>query len=965
VSFRLAALLGVALLPVLPSAARAQGARDTARVTVVYTGRSLGALGERRAQDEHELLTEEAASEGLPVRLVSHMAWRAPGVVIFFSGEEPNGDELPWILAHRAEAEAQDGVRALVSANALLVQDPWRPQPSLLDLLDRNPRRARDFPDLVPTRVRVSRLRTPDDHRVFIVELPGATWLTDPGTWTIGEMNRVDVGDTRLFELPINLGGIGPRATLLARVALDARTRGEGVITADLGHQEAGLDLPRAARAELNFAALDRLGYQAVVPYTFELSLGGRELAALTARHARLRLLAANVRATDSTLFRGWDVVEAGGVRVGLLGLVNPRVRDRLPRGALGDFTFEAPAVAARRAVDSLRARGVQAVVALSNMEPVDNAALAEDVVGIDAIVADLPVRWAPEAAEVRVTLPERPFARPGAPALIARSAANGLGVGALTLDVVRGTTGRPHLAALSHRLATVTDQVPSDTALVCELSELAARERRPRGELLIPAFADLVEAAPQLQQADATTRQGRISKALWESFLARLLRHKGRAEVAVIRRLEQFPPLVGKLHENEVDAWLWTEDQVVLVDVTGADLRALLRDDPRGELATSGVDLVAGTIQGHRIDDNTYYRVATTDVLFDGARGRPLARGRRVRRKFAEGTDGALLADASGGGVLLRDVALGELRRVRAHGKAAQVGEVAALFLPDPPYVSLLSFTFDRPTLWASSNQVRGGGDYSQVPDARVNSRTAWTAGVSGRVVMTHERERTATDIGLALAYARQGVQAGAGENVTTIANDIRLDATLRPSVRAMAGRGPQPFVRLGLNTEFTPTLDPSTGLENNRKMALRGSSGFLLPPRGALRRAELAVAIEDDFGRPNLQYGLQSVFQSEWKLGAIPGASSVTGVTYRLRNDVTWFLPAAADNASHLALRENMVHELLIPLVDELSLSVAADLYLFQGKVPLTGTPGFSAQLRVGITYDRLWKPRYQPFL
>jgi hypothetical protein len=60
-----------------------------------------------------------------------------------------------------------------------------------------------------------------------------------------------------------------------------------------------------------------------------------------------------------------------------------------------------------------------------------------------------------------------------------------------------------------------------------------------------------------------------------------------------------------------------------------------------------------------------------------------------------------------------------------------------------------------------------------------------------------------------------------------------------------------------------------------------------------------------------------------------------------------------------------DNMVHELVLPLVDELSLSMAADFFFFQGKVSATRTPGMSMLLRLGLTYDRLWKPRYQPFL
>jgi hypothetical protein len=88
--------------------AAAQAPADTARVSVVYTGRSLGALGVRRAQDEHELLREQANAEHVPFKLVSHMAWRAPGIVILFQGQEPTGTELPFVLAERARAERID-----------------------------------------------------------------------------------------------------------------------------------------------------------------------------------------------------------------------------------------------------------------------------------------------------------------------------------------------------------------------------------------------------------------------------------------------------------------------------------------------------------------------------------------------------------------------------------------------------------------------------------------------------------------------------------------------------------------------------------------------------------------------------------------------------------------------------------------------------------------------------------------
>jgi len=970
-----AAGLALLFLATSPQKAFAQNTADASRISIVYTGRSLGALGVRRAQDEHELLTERAVADSIPFKLVSHLAWRAPGIVVFLPSEEPQGDELSFTIAHRAEAEPLDSVRALVSSNVMLLQDPWRPEPDLVAMINQNPRRHFDFPDLVETHVRALRLRSPREDRIIIVEQPGAIWPEDPAVWTLGEVNRVDIADTRLFELPLNLGELGPRATLL-RSARDSASAQSGlVLTVDLGHQDGDLGMSRSARARLDFAALQKLAYGTVVPFEFELALGAALLDSLRHEFPQINLMAANVRAADTTLFQASRIVTQGGVRLGLIGLVNRVVRDRLPREALADFTFEPPAVAARREVTRLRRAGASAIVVLSNMDASDNAQLSQEVSGIDAIIADMAVRWAPEATTIRVELPERPFARPGPPALVARSVANGIGVGVLSLqfrpagkpEVIAGPSasggdpapGASFLHAIEHRLVAVTDRTLPDTALVRQITELATVVKRPRGELMFPAFSDLSDRHPALRNYDAVTAQGRVSKDMWEAFMARLLRVRGRAEVAVIRRLEQFPPLIGKLHENEIGAWLWTEDRVVLVDILGADLRALLRADTRGELATSGIDVVRGSVLGHRIDDQTYYRVATSDVLFDGTRSSFFTRGRRVRRQFTRGADGELIPGPSGTPVALKDFVFDELRGIRARAKGDdQIDRIAALIAPDPSYVNLLSFTFERPTLWVSLSQAYQNDGYSNVPESRVLAKDTWVAGFSGRFVLSHERKRSATDLGLAFGYARQSVD---GAETTESADDIKLDLTLRPSMLDESGARWRPFVRGLLDTEMSPTQTAS-GDENPRQFAVRGIAGMLAIPNATWRRVEVGVATENDFGRPNLQYGVQVRADLERRLGA--GARVGGQVTYRMRNDLTYFLPSSRDTESDLALRYNLIHELLIPLVDELSLSVMADFFIFQGKVATTHSPGMNMQLRVGLTYDRLWKPRYQPF-
>ena len=950
-----------------PTHAPAQSVADTLRATVVYTGRSLGALGVRRAQDEHELLTEQANTERTPFKLVSHMAWRAPGIVILFPGQEPEGTELPFVLAEHAKAERLDSVRALISANVMLLQDPWRPTPDLLAMLERNPRRAADFPDLVETRVTVSRLRTPADQRVVIVEQPGAVWPMDPAAWIVGEMNRVDVLDSRVFELPLNLGQIGPRATLLRRIRSEARADAALVITADLGHQQGDLDLLPTDRARLDFTALRRLGYDVLVPFEFELALGKAVLDSLRLAVPEVTLLAANVHTKDSTLFTPSQVITAGPLRVGLVGLVNARVRERLPRAASRDFTFEPPVVAARREVARLRAGGATSIVVLSNLDAADNAVVAQEVAGIDAIVADLPVRWAPELARTRVELPERPFARPGAAALVARSAANGIAVGRLDIRFgSRPDDAAPFVTRLDHQVERVTDRTQPDTALVREINAMATVARQPRGELMIPAFVDMTEEHPELRDFDATTRQGRVSKAMWEAFMARLLRIHADAEVAVIRRLDQFPPLIGKLHENEIGAWLWTEDQLVVLDVLGADLRAMLLDDTGGELATSGIDIANGLVLGHRLDAQTYYRVATSDVLYEGARGRTFQRGRRVRRLFTIGSDGDLVPRSDGAPLAIKDFVFDELRMIRAGSRGRQhINRIAALVAPDPPHVNLLAFSFVRPTLWVSLNQVSKSDGYTAVPESRVNTRSTWVVGASGRFVATHERRSTATDVGLTLAYARQGVPGPDAPPATETSDDVKFDVTFRPSRLDQSDDSWRPFVRGVFDTEFTPTEDSKTHLPNPRQAAVRATAGYLRAPTPAWRRVEFGLAVENDLSQPNLQYGVQALASMERRFGGGARTGLAGELTYRMHNDLTYLLPSPRDTPSNLALRYNMVHELSVPLVDELSLSIAADLFVFQGKVSTNRTPGASALLRVGLTYDRLWKPRYQPFL
>jgi hypothetical protein len=540
---------------------------------------------------------------------------------------------------------------------------------------------------------------------------------------------------------------------------------------------------------------------------------------------------------------------------------------------------------------------------------------------------------------------------------------ANGLAVGKLDLEFQRTADGRIALSAVEHLHERVNDRTPADTALMTRLLTLAAVHRPPRGEMLVPSFTDLLDRHQDIG-GEREEARGRITKPLWEEFMARVLRVRGDAEVAVLPRLDQFPPLIGKLHEEEIQEWVFSEDRVVVVDLAGGDLKALLRSDGRGELVTNGIDLAANTILGHPIRDHVLYRVATTEVLTDGARAGFFARARRSRRNFSVDSMGTYHPAATGTAITVRDLLLADLRRIRRVAKGdTQVDSVAAWMRPDPTFVPLTTLAFERPTLSLLVNDVAGNEGYGTVPESRIRSKDAWVIALGGRVVLSRYLPTSQRDYGLTVAYGRQTVTADGASDVSETADDIRLDATFRPTLAGAGWMGRLfPFARGEIDTEFSPTENRVTKERNPRQQAVRGLGGVLMPATGRWPRREASLAIENDFGQPNVQVGVQSRVEYVRPVGKAPPTGSAP-MTYRLRNDLTYLLPARRDNATQLALRYNQIHDLVIPLANELSLSVTADLFVFQGKVRATRGIGTNSQLRVGLTYDRIWKPRYQP--
>lgn len=939
-------LMGAALL----FSARAFAQASPSDISVIYTGKSLGALGVLRDPDEQDLLFDAADKLKATRTVTSYTCWRAPGVVIF----DPSGDlaieDLPAFLASAPALSPVGDKPILRSNNITMLQDPAKATPDLL-ALTLGSEKAKGFPDLQQATGALSTTKSAKGKELMVLVENGAALPTQAGAWTEGQVSRIEINGGVVYSLPVNLAEFGPRAGIVERLAAEARAAGGTPVIVDLGMRDGDMGMARADRARIDYGALKALGYTLVVPYQLELLLTTKDLEAL-AKESGIQLLAANLKpAAGDDIFKKSIVVEVNGAQVGFIGLVDPEVKGKLSKPAYSALTFEDPVAAAKREVQALRDAGAEAVVILSNMHPKENALVAREVVGIDAIVGDLHTRWSPESLKTSVTLPDRPLSRPGSPALVARSFGNGLGVGKLDLDLQASAAGGQYLAGLSHALESVTDRSPSDAVLVEKLRQQALDSKRPRGDVLISGKGKLE----------------RIDKGTWESFLARLIRRRSGAEVSFVHKLDNFPPNTGELDEADIRTWLWTEESIVVVDLSGKDLKAVLAAN-KGDMVVDGV--VDGKVHDLAISDNAFYRVATTDFLLDEYGD--FGGGKRIRKGFRVREDGTIRPVKEGGSLQVRDYVIDELRRMKRFNAEE---ELVDLFDADETYEPTFTFTFDHVTLFGSLNQAAQGlqDGYATVADTRVNAPSATVIGVTGNYLFAYDVRKVGVDFGVNTAFSNQ-IQRDVIINdeevdllITETADDLKFNTKLRFKLAPGKKWNPQPFLGAVFDSEFSPVVQ-ADGTENPRQLDLSGLTGVTTAPSDTWTKLQPSAIFTQSFTGGINAFKLGLNLETEYKK-ALPKLGKLS---FRWTNNASYFPVIPTPNPAGLRLRYNAVFEFLLPFLEDLSASFAIDALVFQGEISeddpavdgdqTNDDLGATVIFRAGLTYDRFWKPKYQ---
>jgi 5'-nucleotidase/UDP-sugar diphosphatase len=435
------------------------------------------------------------------------------------------------------------------------------------------------------------------------------------------------------------VGGAAARASLIAR----ERARGGRVLLLDAGDLVQGTPYYNAFHGEPDHRILDLLGYDAIALGNHDLDEGAdawRERAAKT----KTPILSANVfvKVPDPMppssaggasmvgpiveaavqrgakwigggsvpepsdllyLARPYVILERDGLKIAILGLTTYSLDTIVSPGKNQGVAVGDPVAAARYFVPRLR-RQADIVIALTHLGVEDDRRLVAQVPGIDLVVGG--------HSHTPLFRPVLASAPAGRVTPIAQAGSWGRWLGRTTLR-----WGGDHLTSASGRLIEVSPSDGEDPEVKRVVDSYRSR--------LGPELERAVYRSPaRVEMTGLDDPDHPLG-----NFVADVMRDATGADVAIMNAGGIRAPLpAGEVRERDILSMLPFENQIVVVSLSGSELRALL-DRLAARLGKGGFGHVAGlsyVVQGGRANDVRLW--ARSDSTAGAWRGRSAGAG-------------------------------------------------------------------------------------------------------------------------------------------------------------------------------------------------------------------------------------------------------------------------------------------------------------------------------------------------
>lgn len=744
-------------------------------------------------------------------------------------------------------------------------------------------------------------------------------------------------GGERTLEAVFLYKTLGGEGRLASALTLLKRRHGEDLLALNRG--EIFVEGPTKTTGTAAGYRFEEMGVRAAVVGAGELYRLDDMLRYVSESPEGVRFLSANlVYSTDTarTLLPAYHVFEVGGTSVAVLGLTREHWARHLNAEHARRFSLKDAVEAAQQLVPLLREKA-DIIVALSNLTPLENARLKAAVGGIDLIAGDtVELRDDSSPGTVSVYDPER--GRFDEALLVTSD--RPIALTHVELETGLGPAGAPFLAARQ-------EQILLDETL---LDRDGYPKFNPEGYgVSVDTSPPILPSARKLY-ADRGPRAGYAgldSRDFW-SLAASLAAERARAEAGFLPIYAIDLRTMGDFQESLVREWFRWEDRLVVFELPGADLQALLREARRqarpGESVPVGGLLVAAggvgegdTIHGVPVDGKSVYRVAATERLL--AQTSQFASLRSAREVEPLGA--------------LRDVVLEELRRRAAEGWPPERYRPLLKGLPVRE-TGFWKVNFRDISLNLSNNKVVSDPAFANVPNPRVRGFDELLIGAAAKIDVEYYRGPVKWTNTGEVEYARSRLRPpGQAEILNTPKNNslFRTEATRRvgsfPYAWIAKSYGPS----LGLQYEGHVERLPF----QRRRHVFSVLPGVELFGGDFFRSVILSANLRRDFTPPvplnNYGVRARALFARS------VGRAGLQGDLF-----ANYFIRTSQDTAQDLRLEASANVKLNIPVAPNLSVGPFLDFYYFILKIrPVTG---YSSILGISLSFSRLWKPQYESF-
>ncbi|MCQ1539013.1 bifunctional metallophosphatase/5'-nucleotidase [Methanocalculus taiwanensis] len=191
---------------------------------------------------------------------------------------------------------------------------------------------------------------------------------------------------SRIFPPGVEEGIDSPGLEAIAETANRIRSKEEYSLLLSSGDDLIGA-IYSLFHGEPEYRGMTQAGYDAVCPGNHEFGFGESGYARAVG-YAGFPIVSANMICSNETLnqtIRPWTIIEQNDLRIGIFGLMTPRLSSIAPIGP--GIVVTDPLEAAEDAIKSLQEADVDVIICLSHMGEAEDTRLAENVAGLHVII--------------------------------------------------------------------------------------------------------------------------------------------------------------------------------------------------------------------------------------------------------------------------------------------------------------------------------------------------------------------------------------------------------------------------------------------------------------------------------------------------------------------------------------------------------------------------------------------------